>query len=174
SSDGQGNIEFEGLAVFSTTSKGIYSGNMLGTKEMLERELTKYVSGEQLQKIKETLTDVLASLLGRDYQGFLGVDMLIYRSRHSFAIHPCIEINLRRTMGLVALQISNRLIHNASKGQFIIDYHKSENSAYDEHLRMQSDFPLQVADSKIISGYLSLCPVLPKTKYRAFIIVTAD
>ena len=171
SSDGNGNIRFEGLAVFSTSSKGTYNGNMLGAQEMLEQHLAKFVPTAQLKEIQETLTSILAEVLGHEYQGYLGVDMLVYRKDHGFAIHPCIEINLRYTMGLVALKLSNRLIHPASQGQFIIDYHKTANSTYAEHLRMQAAFPLQLSDSKILSGYLSLCPVLPNTKYRAYILI---
>jgi hypothetical protein len=43
------------------------------------------------------------------YQGPFGVDMMVVARDdcNGFMLHPCVEINLRRTMGHVALSLSN-------------------------------------------------------------------
>ena len=167
---GDGQIRFEGLALFNTSSKGTYSSNLLASQATIERHLSTFISTAQLLKVRETVTSVLAELFGFDYRGYLGVDMLIYRKENGFALHPCIEINVRYTMGLVALQL-NKIVHSSAQGQLVIDCHTAENSAYSEHLRMNDKYPLQLFDSCIRSGYLSLCPVQPDTHYRAYLLI---
>jgi hypothetical protein len=41
------------------------------------------------------------------YQGPFGIDMMVVSTadKDGFLLHPCVEINLRRTMGHVALAI---------------------------------------------------------------------
>jgi hypothetical protein len=43
------------------------------------------------------------------YKGPFGVDMMVVAREecNGFMLHPCVEINLRRTMGHVALHLSN-------------------------------------------------------------------
>jgi len=169
---GNGNISFKGLAVFHTLSKGAYGSNLLGSQAVLEKHLSAFISISLLRTIQDTITPILAEVLGFDYKGLLGVDMLVYhRKDNTYAIHPLIEINLRNTMGHVALQLSNRLIHPLSQGHLIITYNKDKNKTCNLHLQMKEKYPLQLSGSKIQSGYLSLCPVLPETQYLAYILV---
>ena len=173
-SDGEGHIRFEGLAVFSTLSKGAYAGNLLGRQDQLERHLTTFIPASHLREIQETVTSVLTEVFSHDYRGYIGVDMLIYRHNHNFAIHPCIEINVRYTMGLVALQISDKWVHPSSHGQLIINCHRVANKTCNEHLRMKTKYPLQLSGSKIRSGYLSLCPISSETQYHAYMLIEKD
>ena len=170
-SDGCGHIRFEGLSVFETLSNGAYSGNMLGSQSFLEQQVTRFIPVSHLHDIRKAVISILTEVAGFAYRGYLGVDMLVYRKDHSFAVHPFIEMNVRHTMGLVALQLSRRLVHPSSQGQLVIAYDKTESSAYHTHLQMQETHPLQIADNKIRSGYLSLCPVTPATRYRAYVFV---
>ena len=167
-SDGKGNISFKGLAVFNTISKGTYYGNLLGSQTVLENHLSALIQIAQLRTIQETLIPVLAEEIGYDYRGYLGVDMLVYRKDNMYLIHPMIEINLRYTMGLVALQLSNRWIHPASQGQLIITFNKDPKKTTNMHLQMKAKYPLHLSGAQIRSGYLSLCPVLPHSQYLAY------
>jgi hypothetical protein len=96
--------------------------------------------------------------------------MLIYRRNGAFAIHPLIELNVRYTMGLVALQLSRRWMHPSAEGRLAIVCESSPGAACASHLRMKKTAPLQLEDGKIRSGYFSLCPVTPETLYRACIL----
>ena len=170
-SNGNGKIKYKGLAVFNTHSKGTYCGNLLGSQSVLEEHLADFIPMVHIRMLQETVTSILSEVLGYDYQGYLGVDMMIYRQGNVYAIHPLIEINLRNTMGLVALQLSDRLIYPSSRGYLIITYNKEKNKTLDLHLQMQAKYPLQLSGSKIQSGYLSLCPVTSETQYLAYIII---
>lgn len=167
-SDGKGTVRYQGLSVFNTLANGAFNGNMLDTQQSLNKQLTHYIPEELFKTIKETIIHLLSESLGSVYKGYFGVDMLIYRDKHSFAIHPFIELNLRYTMGLVAFHLSERLVHPSVNGNFIISHNKH---AYIPHLDMQKTSPLQLKEGKILSGYLPLCPVSPTTNYQAYIVV---
>lgn len=168
-SDGQGTVEYKGLSVFNTLEKGAFSGNLLGTQQILKEQLTKYISENQLQATLKAVKSLLTKYLSNLYKGNFGVDMLLYRtSRQTFAIHPFIELNLRNTMGLVALQISNRLVYPTARGRFVVSYDKKADEL---HRQMQRKYPLKIKEGKIHSGYFPLCPVSPETNYRAYILI---
>jgi hypothetical protein len=170
--DGMAHVCFRGLSVFDTLSKGTFSGNWLGTQDVFKNHITQYIPEQQIVEIQEAVATVLSETLGALYQGYLGVDMLIYRQANGrLSVHPMIEINLRHTMGFVAIQLSNRLIHPTAQGRFIITCDPAPNAAYTSHLQMTAAHPLQITDKKIRSGYFSLCPVGPETQYRAAILI---
>ena len=88
--------------------------------------------------------------------------MIVYKTKDgSYALHPCIEINMRYTMGMVALRLSQRYLAPHAIGDFHITYDSFMKGAY----------PLTIENGKIREGYLSLCPVTKETKYRAYILV---
>lgn len=103
----EGRVDFNGLSVFSTIN-GKYTGNIIGSEEYKRGVLEKYVSEETLNKLSKTLSDVLSTSLKGRYAGPLGVDMMIvsHPDAKNFIINPCVEINLRRTMGHIALDIT--------------------------------------------------------------------
>ena len=77
--------------------------------------LSAYLPGSVLDKVAETLEHLLAGRLQGIYQGVLGVDMMVVAKdgvpdgrETGFGLHPVVEINLRRTMGHVALALSAR------------------------------------------------------------------
>lgn len=96
---------YEGLSVFYTEN-GQYRGNILATEEFKEAMITRYVTKEYLHDTQQKLMAALPSVLD-DFTGQLGVDMmLIKQGGGSVDIHPCVEINLRRTIGHAALAVS--------------------------------------------------------------------
>ena len=106
----KGKAVYKGLSIFSTENRA-YTGNLL-TNEVTKREIvTRFVSVELLKKIQNKLVELFSNCFYRRYIGNLGVDMMIVTTKNanSFALHPCVEINLRNTMGHVALAISPNL-----------------------------------------------------------------
>ena len=106
----EGRVDFNGLSVFSTI-KGKYTGNIIGSEEYKRGVLEKYVSEETLNQLYNTLSDVLSTSLNGKYVGPLGVDMMIvsHPDAKKFIVNPCVEINLRRTMGHIALDITRHM-----------------------------------------------------------------
>lgn len=107
-SDGRGTVRYCGLSVFDTHG-GAYSGSILDTEEDKARRLGAWISTDQLILIREQLTMVLSKELGNSYRGPLGVDMMVVSIDNKLMVHPCVELNLRRTMGHVALALTRRI-----------------------------------------------------------------
>ena len=105
-SDGKGHVSYLGLSLFHTVN-GAYTGNIIATEEEKELELSRYVSGELVNALKNKICSCLGDTFCGKYQGPFGVDMMIVAKQDNdgFLLHPCVEINLRRTMGHVALAI---------------------------------------------------------------------
>lgn len=171
-SDGKGEIRYEGLSVFSTGERGAYGGNLLGDESLRERILLSYVQADELEAIRENLRECLKALYAHIYTGYLGVDMLIYRRHGSWHIHPCVEINLRYTMGMVALRLSRRFVAPGSTGHFFLSYQKEPGEALREHREMLASHPPVLRDGRISEGYVSCCPVDEQTNYRAYMMIT--
>jgi hypothetical protein len=165
-SDGQGEVGYAGLSIFETQPQGQFVGCMLGTQETLMQRLNEFISTNDYLFLVEQVRIVLQEIVGKSYAGYMGVDMLMYKTGDgNYAVHPFVELNMRYTMGLVAMQFSERFVHPKSQGMFRIAYYVYDTLK--EHQRMQVTSPLMIEDNKIRSGYLSLCPVNPDTRYMA-------
>ena len=103
-SDGKGRVHYLGLSLFITRN-GAYKGNVLMIEEMKEELLSRYVSVGLLRSVQEKICSELGNLYKDRYKGPFGVDMMIVAQPDGggLLLHPCVEINLRRTMGHVAL-----------------------------------------------------------------------
>lgn len=94
----RGEAIFEGLSLFVTDPSGHYGGNVIAPQHRLHEML-----GLDLDALKLKLGAALTSVL-EGYDGWAGIDMLTYRTKNgTTAVAPCIEINLRMTMGIAAL-----------------------------------------------------------------------
>ena len=108
-SDGRGGIDYRGLSVF-TTDGGGYTGNLVADEKEKEEILSEHVEAGLVYRIRDKIADVLSASVGRDYRGVFGVDMMIVEEAEGRAekIVPCVELNLRRTMGHVALALAEK------------------------------------------------------------------
>lgn len=171
-SDGQGEVRYAGLSVFNTEERGSYTGNILEEQGSMLQRVTRLTGEETYTRIQEAVRSVLRETYGSIYTGYLGVDMLVYKQRDgSFAIHPCVEINMRYTMGMVALRLYQKHIAAGAVGDFRVSFDKVAGEAYDKHLFMTATYPLLIENGKIKEGYLSLCPVTKETHYRAYLLI---
>ena len=167
-SDGQGEVKYLGLSIFETQSQGQFVGCMLGAQELLLQRLNEYISPEDYMFLVEQVRIVLQEVLGSSYTGYMGVDMMIYKTNDgNYAIHPFVELNLRYTIGLVAMQFSRQFIYPGSQGLLRIIYYIYDTLK--EHQRMQVASPLFLDNGRIRSGYMSLCPVGADTHYMAMV-----
>lgn len=118
-----GQIVYRGLSLFQV-AKNAYTGNVLASEEEKEEMLQSYVSHEQLEAISQHVCEVMQPALKGVYSGPFGVDMMVCAkepgSKDVF-INPCIELNLRRTMGHVALAFSGHGEHPLRMMQVLFD-----------------------------------------------------
>ncbi len=110
-SDGQGHVRYLGLSIFHTQN-GAYIGNVLASEEEKQEMINSYISEELLISVKEKICAYLGPLYRDQYAGPFGVDMMVVKGEgnHRFLLNPCVEINLRRTMGHVALALSKQCL----------------------------------------------------------------
>ena len=107
-------VRFIGYSLFDNDKSSIgttYRQGYLLSNEKIEDKLSlpKALLYSITKAYEEILTEMLHPLFGKTWHlGFLGVDMLTYREkmedddkRVTLKVHPCIELNLRCTMGVV-------------------------------------------------------------------------
>ena len=103
-----GHISCLGLSLFHTKN-GAYTGNVLATEQAKRMQIGKYVDLALLDEVTGLICRHVATLFDGHYVGPFGVDMMVVRKEGSDApllLHPCVELNLRRTMGHVALALT--------------------------------------------------------------------
>jgi hypothetical protein len=106
-SDGCGTVSYVGLSLFQT-SNGAYTGNILASEEEKMSILSRYISTDLIEEIQQKICVGMGALLKGKYAGAFGIDMMVVRrdDGDGFWLHPCVEINLRRTMGHVAISLT--------------------------------------------------------------------
>lgn len=166
----EGTVCFVGYSMFSAAASGAYMGNELLSDIRIEEKLSKFVSVELLRRLRNLLVKKLLSRFPL-YTGYAGVDMMVCETSAGYCIQPCVEINMRMNMGIVARIFHNRYMYPDAEGHFVVDYFKKPEDALSFHKKMQRESPLKVENGKILSGYLSLTPVTKTTGYIAYVSV---
>ena len=108
--DTEGCVSYLGLSLFHTSGSA-YTGNIVATEEYKMELISRYIPESLLLDIQQKLISLVSPLFRGRYQGPFGVDMMVvtHPGREGFLLHPCVEINLRRTMGHVAISLANHL-----------------------------------------------------------------
>ena len=98
----EGTPVFKGFSIFSSSNRGKYQGNLI----LPQSKLYEMIKMRSLWKdeILEMQKEFLSSIISKGYSGPIGIDML---ATPDGEINPCVEINLRHTMGHVAIEMSN-------------------------------------------------------------------
>lgn len=129
-------VKFEGYSLFWNEG-GVYRGNILASDSLIRSRLSKMIPAEVLDRTKVAVTEFLAKRFAGRYCGYVGVDMFIYEDdgevrldigtacdadllsapssagtrrpgRGRFRLAPCVELNVRMTMGLLARRLFDR------------------------------------------------------------------
>lgn len=101
-------ISYAGLSVFNTSVGGNYLGNIDGTQSELQDRINHLIPWSKVETCIARLIYHLQALIDGNYCGPLGVDLMIVKKDGVNLLHPCVEINLRNTMGHIALLINER------------------------------------------------------------------
>lgn len=165
--DADSRLHYLGLSVFKTGNRGEYEGNIVTSEDALREKITAYVSGEMLDRVRDVLMEALLDRYRGKYTGFLGVDMMIYRDDvGQYKIQPCVEINLRYNMGIVALQLRRHLAENA-EGHFRVRFSAKPGDILSSVEKQRQMFPLKRHGGAIVSGYIHLTPVDGNSRFVA-------
>ncbi len=154
-----GEVSYCALSLFRT-SEGGYTGNLMMPQVELEQRMMQILGGESswrefLSRMQRTLSRLLCG-----YEGYLGVDMFTYRHPSGkLKLHPCVEINVRSTMGLMAHQIYQSLHLTPQHRTF-----KLLCASSPEALRQDMNAVQKT------EGYRALTPVCEQTCCHAYIV----
>ena len=159
----RGAVTFRGYSLFKTEHYG-YGGNLLMPDEEILRTLSQYINMEELQQIQFLVTRFLEQHIAPHYDGDAGVDMFVYQEDGLYRIHPFVEVNLRKTMGLAAHDIYARYCHPESRGTFRILRGPVETQSI-------ASLPqnMQSRDGLWYSGTIFLNPITPETQYAVVV-----
>ena len=163
-----GEVFFRGYSLFKTEHYG-YGGNLLMPDSEILRALTHYVDIEELVTVKSLVSDFLQKEIAPHYEGDAGVDMFVYQEDGTYKLHPFVEVNLRKTMGLAAHDIYARYCHPESQGTFRIvrgfveTFHETSLQA-----------GMQLRDGLWWSGTMALNPVTEGTEYAVMVEMKGD
>lgn len=169
-SDGCGRLLFVGYSLFTTNSSGAYMGNQLLSAEEFEKRMGQYIPLLLLIRLRERMQETLAAY-SHIYNGYFGVDMMVCKDGDQFLIHPCVEVNLRMNMGVVAHLFHQNFLAPDRVGRFMVEYHPSTEDLQARHRLDTEASPLVIENGRLLSGYLPLVPVTPESRYRAYVEV---
>ncbi|MGH2638878.1 MAG: hypothetical protein ACRDF4_06305, partial [Rhabdochlamydiaceae bacterium] len=97
-------ISYVGSTILLNDIKGQYAGTYVGDEEKI---FGIYFS--KLQAHKEIAVSTLKKMAALGFFGHVGIDAMIWGAD---ILHPIVEINARKTMGWIALQIAKYLFPN--------------------------------------------------------------
>lgn len=152
--------QFLGYSLFQTNDKGGYEKTVLLSQQKILTKLAQFIRLDLIEKVKSELIVFIKKNIFPYYQDTIGVDMMIYQSGKQFLLHPCVEINLRKSMGYLSLCLFENFIHPESEGFFSVKY----NAPVQKVL-----FSLE--ENRIKEGLLYLCPVHEHTRFFAEISI---
>ncbi|MBQ0064069.1 MAG: hypothetical protein KBS94_08670 [Prevotella sp.] len=131
--------EYIGSSLF-TNSGYAYTGNVVASEEKKRSMLGKYVSLQTIDAICDKIKMWCdATFLPLHIPTPFGVDMMLIVEGERMLIHPCVEVNLRRTMGYVALLLYKKIISGEynNNNHFLLTNETNENSVY--HFRVSAN-----------------------------------
>ncbi len=100
--DADGRVRYYGMSRFFNERGTGYTGNLIRTNDHICSELACYLPEPLIEDVQDCLCTELSLLLAGHYTGYLGVDMMVILNGGEYALVPCVELNLRMTMGIVA------------------------------------------------------------------------
>lgn len=166
--DIDGQWQFAGYSLFSTDEHGAYKQNILASDEFLKREICRHADADRLDKIVEFYCQYFqgksSELRGNK---IIGVDMMAGNGR----IHPCVEINVRHTMGIVARRLYDKYIEPGKTGYYAIIRLNNTDELTKWNAEQTQAFPSTISNGKIFQGFVSLTPIEEKTVFQAYVVV---
>lgn len=134
-----GRTELAGYSLFFNLGRDSYGGNLMASDEAIEDYLVALGARRHyLEELKRCLPEILSEMVSPVYDGYFGIDMMVGVDG---SISPCVEVNLRMTMGVVAHIWRERYLYPGVNGVFRVEavsLSEGETSAYEvKNNRMQ-------------------------------------
>ena len=117
-----------GYSVFDSDFHSQFgTGRVAPMEELHELLLNLY---PDLDNVVENVLKAMDRIVALHNDGPLGIDMMLYKKENGgIALNPCVEVNLRMTMGMVTAAMGSR---HALRGNFMIE--NTHSAHYQAHL----------------------------------------
>lgn len=165
-----------GYSLFATDRHGRYIGSHLMSDERIEAQLASYVPRTALHELRDWIISHIMYIVPSEwdttrYPLHFGIDMMIVSdSQQLFKIHPCVEINLRLNMGIIAHETYRCLLAPEAEGMFHLVFFADTDSLCSFQCENARLFPSEYRDGKLLRGYLPLTPINSGTRHHAYVI----
>ena len=117
----QGKAALENYSIFETC-RCAYKDNLLVSDDYVRRQCGLYLPEGLLDMVCEAIAGYLEQSEFRHYSGYLGVDTYVLRTGEgTYMLRPCVEINLRMTMGIVASRVYNHFKDRFADGEYLME-----------------------------------------------------
>lgn len=164
-----GRPELLGVSAFDTDSRGGYTSSLVAAQPVIAARLRARGVDADIARMPE-IGDTLTSLFGTDYNGLLGIDMMALgpvangadRAVADTAVadaavrYAVAEINLRTTMGHVALALGDKLVEPDYYGRFAVSRRDGQTACLPSEIPHSADFA--VRNHRVVAGSLLLNP----------------
>lgn len=154
-----GNVTYTGLSLFEADERGAYTRNIVADDNILAQKISEYIPREDLSALSQALLPILSESLGGRYRGLLGIDMLVAENKDDagrrYIIDPCVELNLRNTMGHVAHVLAERVLAPGITASFTT----VRNSNYNSPIIANPLEGLYISENRLYKGVLTLNPL---------------
>ena len=132
-----GEVTFLGFSVFVAGENGYYGYNIVKSQaDLRDMIISKGCNEDMLNWLIETHRRLLHHGLAHKYSGPVGIDLLLANEGNGITIHPCIEINLRMNMGILAICVNN----SGEDNRLLVPYRSN-------------GFTAEVKEGRLIIGY---------------------
>lgn len=166
-----GEPAFLGYSIFETNSNGQYKSTLIHPK------ITKLLPEAQYMEVN-AMIEITAELILQNlsnsifstwHRGLMGIDAMIYIDGKDLKIQPCIEINSRMNMGILAMQLEKH-IHPSTYGKFVLYYgKKGQYEHYSRYMAMEK--PTKYENGRIKSGFLALTEPDASKQFGAYLLL---
>ncbi len=157
-----GIVEYFGSSIFETEN-GKYKGNLLYPESDFEKKLEKKGlknAVDVIQKLEETLSEFFSTSISPFYEGYFGVDMMLLNGKvdgsEAVMVHPCVELNLRMNMGVLARRFYDRYVEIGKSGMFYVKTFHNENEIFDKIASSVVKNPLKIRKGRVYKGYAAM------------------
>ena len=146
-------VRHVGYSVFFNDHGCAYGGNVVASDDLLLGYLSRKVDVSVLQMVVTSLETVLTKRVATIYKGYLGVDMMALPEGE---IAPCVEVNLRMTMGVVAWKLAKNILADGAIGVYRVTC---------QHQGVDCNDTSITESGRMTGGRLPLVPVTAQSRF---------
>ena len=185
---------FIGYSYFNTNAHGRYESNLLAPDEKIENLLARHIPHSALHELRDWIVSHSHLIIPTEWDTtkhplHFGIDMMLVETTDNgqqatdkvnfqfsifnsqFKIHPCVEINLRLNMGIIAHEVHRKLLANGAEGTFHVTAFPTKEALQAFQAEQIRRHPATYREGLLIEGYHPLTSIQQDTRHHAYILL---